>query len=68
MRIIRGLLLLDWILLRTGMFAFKFYFKYLVVWNSWFIGESFIKDLFENEKRKGKFSSMDRLGQQSWVS
>jgi len=30
------------------MFPFKVHLKYILVWNSWFIGESFIKDLFEN--------------------
>jgi len=32
-------------------------FKLLVCWRV------FIEDLFGNERRKGKFSSMDRLGQ-----
>jgi len=32
-------------------------FKLLVYWRV------FIEDLFGNERRKGKFSSMDRLGQ-----
>jgi len=36
---------------------------YLLLWSSWFIGGSFVKDLFENERRKGKLSSMDKLGQ-----
>jgi len=45
------------------MIPFKFHLKYLSVWNSWFIGESFIKDWFEKERRKGKFCSVDRLGQ-----
>ena len=49
MRKIRGLLLLDQILLWTGLFPFKFHLKYLLVWNSWLIRGSFIKDLFENE-------------------
>jgi len=67
MRNIWGLLLLDWISLRTGMFPFKFHLKYLLVWNSWLIGEIFIKDLFENEKRKGKFSSSE-ICSWSWAS
>jgi len=41
MRNIRGLLLLDYILLWTGMFPFKFHLRYLLVGNSWIIGESF---------------------------
>jgi len=36
------------------------FFKVLVHWR-----EIFKKDLFENERRKGKFSSVHRLGQQS---
>jgi len=48
------------------MFPFKFLevspsLKLLFYWRV------FIKDLFENERRKGKLSSMDRLGQQSWM-
>ena len=42
MRNIRGLLLLEYILLWTGMISFKFHFKYLLVWKFWFIGLSFI--------------------------
>jgi len=48
------------------MFPLKLHLKYLFVWSSWFIGKSFIK--FENERRKGKFSSVDRLGQSPWMS
>ena len=29
------------------MFPFKFHLKYLLVWNSWFSGKSFIKDLLK---------------------
>jgi len=52
MRNIRGLLLLHSILLWTGMFPFKFHLNYLLVWNSWFVCRVFVKDLFENERRK----------------
>ena len=38
------------------MIAFKFHLKYLLVRNPLFIGESFIKDFFENERSKGIFS------------
>jgi len=54
MRNIRGLLLLDKILLWTGMFPFKFHLKYLLVWNSWFFSEFLLhiclkmKDVKEN--------------------
>ena len=47
MHSIPWLLLLDSILLWTGIIPFKFHLNYLLVWNSSFIGESFIKDLFE---------------------
>jgi len=44
------------------MIPFKFHLKNLLVSNSWFI-EGFIKDLFRNERRIGKCSSVYRLGQ-----
>jgi len=45
------------------MFPFKFHLNSLLVWSSWFIGESFYQRFVWKWKTWEKVSSVGRLGQ-----
>jgi len=42
------------------MIPFKFHLKYLLVWNSWFIGKSFIEDLKDVKENSVRWTDWDR--------